>query len=82
MDEIKEALKQKEVIFGTNEVIKKLRTGKLKKVIVASNCKKDVVDSIEYYAGLGKVDVVKLEQNNEQLAIACKKPFNISVIGY
>ena len=82
MDEIKEALKSKDLTFGTNEVIRKLKSGTLKKIIISSNCKKETVDSIEHYARLSKVEVVKSKFDNEQLAIECKKTFNVSVIGY
>jgi len=82
MDEVKEALKQKEIVFGSNSVLRKLKQGKLKKIIVAKNCKKEILESLERFSSLAKIEIVKLDVNNEQLAVVCKKPFNISCIGY
>ena len=49
--DLKKALKEKKIIFGTNEIIKQLKVGKLAKVFIAGNCKgkfdEDPADYIE-----------------------------------
>lgn len=77
---IKKLLKENQYITGTERTIKSLRLGKAKMVILTSNCPQKTGKDIEYYASLGKTEVVKLDIPNEELAIICKKPFAISVM--
>ncbi|QQG38752.1 MAG: ribosomal L7Ae/L30e/S12e/Gadd45 family protein [Candidatus Woesearchaeota archaeon] len=70
------------IIIGTDRVIKGLKNNKIKKVFLASNCKKQTKEDILHYAKLGKIQVVELNIPNEEVGIVCKKPFSISVIGY
>lgn len=78
--EIKKMLKEKSLVIGTERTIKNLRLGKVDKVIVTSNCSTKVQKDIDYYAGLGKAEVMKIKYPNEELGIMCKKPFAISVL--
>jgi len=81
-DDIKKALKDNKVILGQREVIKKLRLGKLKKVFLSSNIKKDVKESVKKYASLGKVEVIQLRYANEDFGALCKRPYSISILGF
>lgn len=74
-------IKNKDVVFGTELVIKGLKTGSLSKVWISSNCPDDVIQSIEHYSKISKVEIVKLETPNDELGTLCKKPFSISVLG-
>ena len=78
--EIKKLLKTKNLIIGKERTIKNIRIGKIDRVFLANNCAKDVVEDITYYAKLAKSTVIKLNHNNEDLGIICKKPFSISVL--
>jgi large subunit ribosomal protein L30e len=78
--EIKKMLKEKNLVIGTERTIKNLKLGKVEKVIVTSNCSEKTQKDIEYYAGLGKAEVLKIKYPNEELGIMCKKPFAISVL--
>ena len=80
MKEIDEALKQKNLVIGSERVLKLLRADKLKKVLVAKNCKDEVMEEIKRYSS--DVDVVELDVPNDELGVMCKKQFSISVIGY
>jgi len=81
IEQIKEALKNKPII-GTDRILKSLKSGKLKKILIASNCKAETKKDIEYYAKLAKVEVIKLDIPNEEVGLVCKKPFSIAVLGY
>ena len=37
---------------------------------------------MEYYAKLSNVEVVNLDIPNDELGLACKKQFSISILGY
>jgi large subunit ribosomal protein L30e len=80
MSELKKALKEKKLNFGTDLTLKKLRDGKVKKVFLASNCPENTKKTIKYYAKLSKAEVIELEVSNEELGVLCKKPFMISVL--
>lgn len=82
LNDLKKDLKEKKMIFGANVTLKKLRAGKLKKIYLASNCRKDIMDDIVRYGKINKIEVVKLNKTNEELGVLCKKPFSVSVLSY
>jgi large subunit ribosomal protein L30e len=82
MDELRTAIKEATVAFGTEETIKRLKNGNVKKVFLASNCPESTRKKIEYYAKIGKVELVKLDVPNDEIGMICKKPFSISVLCY
>ena len=81
ISEIRKIIKQGKAAIGTNEVMKKLKLGKISKVYVTSNCPLPVKKDVKYYAGLSGAEVVQLKQPNDELGVLCKKPFAISVLG-
>ncbi|MFC1800967.1 ribosomal L7Ae/L30e/S12e/Gadd45 family protein [Nanoarchaeota archaeon] len=78
---LKEAVKEKKLVIGTEQVMKLLKKGKLKKVYLSSNCPEEVVSEVEHYSKLTGVTVVRLERPNKDLGTFCKKPFSVSVLG-
>lgn len=80
MEDIKKLVKDKKVFIGTGQTLKNLKLGKVSKVILASNCPQDVVESVERYAKMGSVPVEKLKIPNDELGIICRKHFFISVM--
>ena len=82
MDELRNALKEATVTFGTESTLKKLRNGKTKKVFISSNCPESTKKRIEYYTKIGKIELVKLGIPGDEIGMVCKKPFSISVLCY
>lgn len=80
--ELKKALKEKTITFGSEKTLKMLKNGKVKKVFLASNCPEDMKETIEYYAKINKVDIIKLKIPNDEIGLTCKKAFGISVLCY
>lgn len=80
VEELRSYDKEK-VILGSKRTIKYLKLGKISKVYVARNVPEDILEDIQYYALLSKVEVKKLEASNEELGVILKKPFKVSVIG-
>ena len=78
--EIKKMLKSGSVLIGTERAMKSLKSGKVQKVLVSSNCPAGVEKDINYYAGMSGAEVHKLEYPNDELSVICKKPFSISVL--
>jgi len=81
VEDIRKLLKEEKLIVGTNKVIKDLRLGKLKLVYITSNCPDKIRESIKYYAGMAKTEIVELKMANDSLGTLCKKPFSISILG-
>ncbi len=79
--EIKKLLETEKIVIGADRVEKLLRQGKISKVFVTLNCKESIRDDIESYARISKTEFVQLEIENDEMGIACKKPFSISVVG-
>ena len=82
MEEIKKILKEKNLTIGTERTLKRLRAGKLKKIFLSSNCPENVSSIIERYAKLSEIGITRINLNNEELGILCKRPHHISVISY
>ena len=80
--ELRKALKEKGLVLGSRRVINKLKNGKLKRVFLSSNCRKDLEKDVERYSKLNKTELIKLDKTNEEVGVLCKKPFSISVLGY
>jgi large subunit ribosomal protein L30e len=81
MDEIKKLLNSDKLIVGKDETLKAVRSGKLKKVFIASNADPKFREDLTYYQNMAELEIVNLEMNNEELGSFCRKPFSISVLG-
>jgi large subunit ribosomal protein L30e len=78
--QIKKMIKDEEILIGTQRALKNLRLGKVKQILLSSNCPERVEKDVNYYAKLTDTDVQKLSYPNDELGIMCKKPFSISVL--
>lgn len=79
--ELKSKIQENKVVIGTDRVLKELKAKKLSKVFTAQNCPQNIKDDIKYYANLGNIHHIELDQDNEELGIFCRKNFFVSVIG-
>ena len=79
--EIKENLKNKRIILGTDLTIKQLKRGNLVKVFVSSNCPSRIKEDVTHYSKLGSSAVESLDIPNVELGTICKKPYSVSVVG-
>lgn len=82
MDELKKALKEKELVFGTKATLRSLRQGKAKHVLVAANCPKETKEEIKHNAKLTKAEVTELGLPDSEIGMICKKRFSVSVLSY
>ena len=78
---IKSKLLENKIVIGKDATVKKLKTDKLEKVYLASNCPDRNRQDVEQYAQLANVTVLTLELDNEELGVFCKKNYFISVLG-
>ena len=68
------------VIMGSRRSLRELKLGRVKLVIVASNCPRRIVEDVKHYAKLSKTPVYFYPKSNVELGIACGKPFTVSVL--
>ncbi len=66
---------EKKATIGVREIIKGINSGKIKEVIVASNCPEKL------YASMGVV-VKKFEGDEKDLATKLGKPFPVAMAGF
>ena len=74
------AVKTGKVSFGANAAIQSAKTGKVKMIILAANCPKDIKEEIEYNCKLSKVPVMTYKGASMDLAAVCNKLFIISAL--
>ena len=79
--EIKQLLKTKKLVFGTEQTIKNIKQDKIERFFISSNCKDATKKDLQHYAKIVKVECVDLKSSNKDVGIICKKPFSISVVG-
>ena len=82
LDNLTKALKEGKVVFGTERTLKMMKNGKIKEVVICSNCKEEVENEINHNAEALGIKVIKAKENNEELGVLCKKPFAVSVLCY
>jgi len=74
------AVRTGKVSFGTNSAIQNAKTGKVKLIILASNCPNNTREDVEYYSKLSDVPIVTYKGSSTDLAAVCGKAFSISAL--
>ena len=82
LEELRKALKEKTLAYGSKEAIQNLRNGKAKAVLISSNCSKIIKSTLERYSKLSGAKVIELKQPSSELALLCKRGHPISVLSY
>ncbi len=80
-NELKKWTTEKKVVLGTLRTLKLLKQGKIAKLFVSKNIPLTVKKDLQRNAKASKAEVLELDITNEQIGLALKKPFMISVIG-
>jgi len=80
MDELRNAIKENNVVIGSKQTIKQLKLKNIKMVVIASNCPDNIKKDIEYYSKLTGIKAEKFDGTAKQLGVFCGKPFSIAVL--
>ena len=78
---LRKLIEDKKVTIGASASTRALKSGALKKLVLASNAPSEQRDSFLRAAGIAGVEVETLSVPNDTLGVMCKKPFSISVLG-
>jgi len=82
MDKLKQALKEKNITFGTKATLRKLHQGEVKEVLISSNCPEEAREEIKHNAKLAGATVDELDIPDSEIGMICKKRFSVSVLSY
>ncbi|MAG78061.1 hypothetical protein CL616_01720 [archaeon] len=82
LEELKKAIKEKELTLGSNQTLDKLKMGKVKTIYLASDCPENVRKDIMHHSDLADIKVNSLEIKGMELGTMCKKQFSVSVLSY
>ena len=77
--ELRKLIEDSDVVLGGDRTLKLLKKGKIDKIILSSDSKRDMMEKIRALSQ--KVAVIQTDKTKDNLAELCKKPFHISVIG-
>ncbi len=80
-NELRKKIAVNKIILGAKETKKNLLSGKIKKVILASNCTDETREDFEKTCKLTNTELQETENTNEELGIICKKQYSVSVLG-
>ncbi|MFH1631143.1 MAG: ribosomal L7Ae/L30e/S12e/Gadd45 family protein [Candidatus Aenigmatarchaeota archaeon] len=72
-------LPQAKHTIGTKEIIKGIKAGNIKKVIIAENCPDNLIESIK---ASGTIDIMIFHGDQKELATALGKPFCVASVGF
>ena len=79
--EVRKLLPTKHLLLGERRVMKFALEGKLKKVFLAKNCKDTLKRDVLRAQALSGLAVEELNVTNEEVGVACKKPYAVAIIG-
>lgn len=68
--------KEEEMVIGAREISKGVKSGVVKKVVVAKNCPKHLIEK------LGNVKVEIFNGDQTQLGTKLGKPFPVAMVGF
>lgn len=69
-------LPEKKGVIGAREIAKAVKEGRIKKVVIASNCPDFLLSK------LGNVAIERFDGNQKQLGTKLGKPFAVAMVGY
>ena len=73
-------VKTGKVLFGANNAMKSVKTGRAKLILLAANCPKHIREDIEYYSKLSAIPVIIYNGTSTDLGAACGRPFIVSTL--
>jgi len=78
VEQLRDAVASKTALLGTRSVLRAIRTGSVKSIIIASNCPAPVTADIQKCAGMAGIAVERFDGTGKQLGTLCGKPFAIA----
>jgi len=80
IDKIKKAIDDNKLVIGENSTKRALKSGKIEIVVVSKNVPAIVEKELESLCKIGKCEFAKLDKDNLELGVTCRKPFGVCVL--
>ena len=80
-NDIRDAIKNKKLIIGSNKILKFAKAGDLVSIFYALNCPKERLKDIEHYSKITGIELKQFNGNSVQLGEICGKPFGVLLAG-
>ncbi len=80
-DNLRLTIETGKIILGAKKTLESLKKGKLKLVILASNCPESIREDVKYYSKLTGTKVYTYKGNNVELGRDCGRQHGISTLG-
>ena len=74
------AVKTGKVLFGTKNVLKNAKTGKVRLVITPTNCSQKLFKELKYHCELSQIPLTVYNGTAKDLGVLCGKPFAVSTL--
>jgi ribosomal protein L30E len=81
LEELKKLAGEGRIVFGSTDLIRKLKAGSLEKVYLASNIPSDVENDIRHNATIVGVEIEKTDMPNDEFSIIFKRSHVLLSIG-
>jgi len=79
--DLRKLLLAKRLVIGATSTLSGIRNNTIARVIVANNCDRKILKSLEQYSKISGFEIVRLDMPAEEIGVMCKKQFGISVLG-
>jgi len=79
-EEVKNAIKSKNIIIGYKEAIKFIKNEKPKMIIIANNMPGEMKKEIETHAKIFKLDMRVFDGDSKKLGVICGRPYPVTTI--
>jgi large subunit ribosomal protein L30e len=79
-EEVKNAIKSKNIIIGYKEAIKFIKNEKPKMIIIANNMPEEMKKEIETHAKIFRLDMRVFDGDSKKLGVICGKPYPVTTI--
>ncbi|HLC55387.1 MAG TPA: ribosomal L7Ae/L30e/S12e/Gadd45 family protein [Candidatus Nanoarchaeia archaeon] len=79
---LRKALKEEKIVYGSDATLRNVRKGKTKAIFLAKNCPPDAKEALQRYMKIYPITIYELDEPSTELALLCKKKFNVAVASY
>jgi len=78
IEKLKKEVQNGKAVYGFNKTMKNLKLGKSKLIFLARNCPREFKEKLHMYP----VEIIELKEDNEEVALVCKRPHSISIVSF
>ena len=82
LEDLKKAVKEKELTLGSRQTLDKVKTQKVKVVYITKDCPEIVKKDLMHYTKIAEIKLNTLDLTASELGAIVKKQFSVSVLSY